>query len=282
MNLFVLITGYFSYKRTYIKVNKVVGLILIMIFWGLLLSFVTVLWLVPQTIDLKLMIGIVETSLSQWFVVIYCILYLLIPFINKVINSINQNGFKLLLGIGLISFYIWPTVFTTTTVNDAGYGITNFINLYLVGAYIHKYHDKRNAVSRLLLIYLLVTILTTIFSFVAGRAWNYNSIFNLISSIALFSIFKSLHIKHNKIINRLARYTFSVYLIDVNGYFNKFLYRTIFHSNNYWNSSLMILNLIITILGIYIICIVLDWLRIVCLGKLFNYLSNRVTFRVES
>lgn len=280
VNVFVLITGYFSYKKTQVKVSKVVNLFLVMIFWGLLLSVVTVFWLLPQTINFSLVKGIVEASLSQWFVVIYSILYLLIPFINKMINAIDEKSLRVILIINLIFFYVWPTLFTNIPDSSKGYGIVNFINLYLIGAYIHKYHDEKVKLNKLVALYLILTVITTVFSFVAGRAYDYNSVFTLFSSVIFFEIFKSLNIGYNKTINRLAIYTFSVYLIDVNGYFNKFLYRNLFRSNEYWNDKLMIVNLLLAVIGIYIICILLDYLRTLIFGKAFNYLSNKVKLKI--
>ena len=34
VNVFVLITGYFSYKKEQVKVSKAINLVVIMIFWG--------------------------------------------------------------------------------------------------------------------------------------------------------------------------------------------------------------------------------------------------------
>lgn len=282
VNGFVLITGYFSYKKNSVKVSKVANLILIMIFWGLLLSLLTVLILRPQSINMRTIKGIIESATNQWFVIIYCILYLLIPFLNKIINNISQNSYKTLLVIGLIFFYFWPSFYTKITVSDAGYGIVNFVYLYFIGAYIRKYHENDKHVLSPLIIYLGCALVTAWASLKIGRAWDYNFIFNLIGSVALFEVFRSINIKHSKVINKLATYTFAVYLIDVNGFFNIYLYQTLFHSNNYWNSNDMFLNLIITTIGIYVICIILESLRVLLFGKLFKWLSDKVKLVVEA
>lgn len=280
VNIFVLITGYFSYKKTKIKVSKVADLVLIMIFWGIVLSFAMVLWLSPKSLNLSVMKQIVLIATNQWFVVIYCILYLLIPFINKLIDALQKSSLEALLLINFIFFYVWPTFYTGVTDNSGGYSIINFINLYLIGAYIHKYHDKKIKIGKWLTLYLVLTLITTVFSMVAARAYNYNSIFTLFNCVIVFEIFKSLTIRHSKIINQLATYTFSVYLIDVNTYFNRFLYRDLFHSSKYWNNNLMVVNLVVSVVGIYIVCIILDWLREFVFGKVFNYVSGKVKLEV--
>lgn len=282
VNGFVLITGYFSYKKENIKVSKATNLILIMIFWGLLLSLLTVFVLRPEGINMQVIEDIIKSATNQWFVIIYCILYSLIPFLNKVINNISQNSYKTLLVIGLIFFYLWPSFYTKITISDAGYGIVNFVYLYFIGAYIRKYHEKDKRVFSPLIIYLGCALITTLASLKIGRAWDYNFIFNLIGSVTLFEVFRSINIKHSKVINKLATYTFAVYLIDVNNFFNIYLYRTLFHSNNYWNSNCMFLNLIITTIGIYVICIILESLRVLLFGKVFKWLSNKVKLVVEA
>lgn len=282
VNGFVLITGYFSYKKENVKVSKVINLILIMIFWGLLLSLSTVLVLRPEGINMQIIKDIIESATNQWFVIIYCILYLLIPFLNKIINNISQNSYKTLLVIGLVFFYLWPSFYTKITVSDAGYGIINFVYLYFIGAYIRRYHENNKHILLPLIIYIGCALIITLASLKIGRAWDYNFIFNLIGSVALFEVFRSININHSKVINKLATYTFAVYLIDVNSFFNIYLYRTLFHSNNYWNSNGMFLNLIITIIGIYVICIILESLRVLLFGKLFKWLSDKVKLVVEA
>ena len=282
VNVFVLITGYFSYKKEQVKVSKAINLVVIMIFWGLLLSLLTVLILQPRRIDVGVIEDIIKSATNQWFVVIYSILYLLIPFLNKVINNINKNSYKWLLGIGLFFFYIWPSFYTKVTLNDGGYGIVNFVYLYLIGAYIRKYHQNDKSIIKSLLVYLLCALIVTVFSFKFGRAWDYCFVFNLVGSIALFELFRSINIKHSKLINQLATYTFAVYLIDVNEFFNKFLYRTLFHSNHYWNSNGMILNLIISVIGIYIICIILEFLRRLIFGRFFDWFVNKIKLEIRA
>lgn len=275
VNVFIIITGYFSYKKDSVKLSKVLHLFMVMIFWGLVLSGTSILWLAPQPISLKIIKDTINMSLFQWFVVVYIILYLLIPYLNKLINVISKKEYQLLILMNIITFYVIGVIYKVVIL-DSGYGIINFVTLYLVGAYIKKYYDTRIPLKYSFSVYFLATLITTCGSFIIDCAWDYNTIFNLIGSVAFFEIFKSIQLRYNKVINKLASFTFSVYLINVNQFFNKFLYHKMFHSNQYWNSPLMIVNLIITVIGIYLICIVLDWLRILLFGKLFNRLANSV------
>lgn len=282
VNTFILITGYFSYRKDKVHFSKAFKLVLMMIFWGIILSLITILFIDHKKIELGDLKTIIRISTSQWFVVIYCILYLQIPFLNKIINNINQHSYKVLLSIGIFFFYIWPSFYTKVTLSDGGYGIVNFVYLYFVGAYIRKYHKEDRKLGKSFVIYLISSCLVFLFSLKYGKAWDYCFIFTLIGSVAIFEIFRSLNIKYNPIINKLATYTFAVYLIDVNDFFNKFLYRTLFRSNEYWNSNSMILNLIISIVGIYFICIALDVVRQLIFGKLFKLLVGKIIWEIKA
>jgi surface polysaccharide O-acyltransferase-like enzyme len=75
VDVFVIITGYFSYRKSYIRVSKIVNLFLVMLFWGLILAAISLLWLYPRVINLRTIKEIINASFFQWFVIIYIILY---------------------------------------------------------------------------------------------------------------------------------------------------------------------------------------------------------------
>lgn len=275
VNVFVIITGYFSYKKTSIKISKPLKLFLLSIFYGLVISIGVIIFKkIP--IDISVVKQIIQTCLSRWFVVIYCILYLLIPYINKIVHSISEKNLRILIVINIVFFYIWPSFFTMSTLTDGGYGIINFINLYLIGVYIRLYKDNFKHQLINIIVFLLSASITFMFSLNSNWAWyepthwDYSFIFNLISSISFFLIFKNIKIKNNKFINNLASYSFIVYIIHENSFLRKILYRDIFNSDLYWNRKSMIVNLVITVIGIYIICVVIEFIRRLLFKKFFD------------
>ena len=282
VNVFILITGYFSYNKNKIFISKIARLVLLMIFWGLSLSLFTMLVLNPALFTVHNCLKMVKIAISQWFVIIYSILYLLIPYINTVIRVISKKNYQKLLIIAIFFFYIWPTFYTSTTSNDAGYGIVNFVCLYLIGAYIRKFQTAKIAKWKSVCVYVVLSGITMVFSLYFENAWNYNSIFVLGGAVALFEFFISLNIKYNPLINTLASFTFSVYLINVNGLFNKYLCQVIFHSNEYWQSPMVAFNGIIAMIGIYVIGICLEFLRSILLDKkIFKPLIKIVNGTIE-
>src|SRR5699024_5524983 len=137
--------GYFSYNKNKIFVCKIARLVLLMIFRGFSLYLFTMLVLNLALFTIHNCLILVQIAISQWFVIIYSIMYLLIRYINNDISVISKKNYQKLLIIAIFFFYIWPTFYTSTTSNDAGYGIVNFVCLYLIGAYIRKFQTAKIA-----------------------------------------------------------------------------------------------------------------------------------------
>ena len=280
VNTFVIITGYFSCKKNSIKISKVIKLYSIAILYGVVIGIAVIIG-TKRTLSLAMLKQIIKVSFNRWYVVTYCVLYLLIPFINKLIASITKKELETLLIINAIIFYLIYTLFFSGTIPDGGYGLVNFINLYIVGSYIRLYKNDYNSKKVPTLVYIACTAITTVYSFFFMRAWQYATIFNLVSSAAFFMIFKNINLKNNKIINALATYTFTIYIIHENTLITKFLYRNIFRSDLFWNSNLMIFHLIITAFGIFLMCVIIEWLRRKIIGKIFDNQIDKIKFEIK-
>lgn len=280
VNVFIIITGYFSYKKTCIKISKPLNLYVLSIFYGIIISGVIIFWQ-KNNLSLSLIRSLIETIFSRWFVVIYCILYLLIPYINKLISNLSKKQLKNLIIINSIFFYLWYTFFTSTTIVDGGYGIVNFINLYIIGAYIRLYGKATPSKLKCFSIYIVCTLITMLYCFFTSKSWGYSTIFNLISSIAFFEFFRGINIHNSKIINTLASYTFAVYIIHENSFLVRKLYRNLFKSDLYWNSNYMLLNLIISVIGIYIVCIAIEFIRRLVLKKLIDNNIDKIKYEIS-
>lgn len=260
VNTFIVITGYFMCRKNEIRISKILKILYLTLVYGVLIFFGWFIISHPQINTETIKLSVASIS-NRWFVIIYCILFLLIPYINKVVQSINKRQFQILLVILLFFFYIWPTFFTNITVKDNGYGITNFLTLYLTGGYINLHCSGFKSVSKSTLVFVLCSAATYFFSLFSENAFYYNSVFNLIGAVALFEIFHGLTVKNSKRINFLATYAFSTYIIHENPLISKWLYRDVFQTSNYWTSQYLILNLIITTIGIYALCVLIEFIR---------------------
>ena len=281
VNVFVLITGYFSCNKNSIKVAKVTKLYGLLVLYGIIFSSI-MLYIKKPSINFEVIKFVATTIFYRWFIVIYCVLYILIPFLNKFIHAITQKQLFTLLCINAVLFYVVNTFSPWTTLKDNGYGIVNFVNLYFVGSYLRLYCPNPLSPKKSLLIYAGCIILTTIFSiFSHSRAWSYVSIFNLISAIAIFEFFRACNIKYNSVINYLASYTFAVYIIHGCGPIPPTLYRRLFHSDWYWNSPYMLANFVITVLGIYCICVCVEFIRRCIFNKIRDRIIEKIPYQIS-
>lgn len=280
VNVFIIITGYFSYKKTKVKVNKVIKLFYQCIIYGLLIYFGLVLF-GRLEINKDTLFMLRDTIFDRWFIIIYSILYLLIPYINIVLNKLNKKQYNCLLIICFIFFYIWPTFYLKTPVNDNGYGIINFVVLYSIGAYIHKYYDNNIKIYKPISIYLICSIITTYMSCCTKiDAYAYNQVFNLIGAISLFLVFKNINIKDSKVINKLSTYVLCTYIIHENALFRVILYREIFLTPKFYHRKLMVVNMFYTTLGIFVGCIIIEYIRKLIMKKLDNCIE-KINYQIE-
>lgn len=178
----------------------------------------------------------------------------------------------------VIFFSLWPTIFTKITVNDGGYGIINFILLYLIIYYIKKYTNYTEFKTyKLLSMYVVSTIITVAFSFFSGRAWNYNSIFVIISSISLFLMLSRIQIDRSKILAYLSSFSLSTYIIHENQFITKWIYRGIFKSDYYSQTNMILGNIVISIVSIFIVCMIIEIIR----RFIFKYTVDKILSRMK-
>lgn len=283
VDCFVLITGFFMYKRNSIKFSKVIKLILtlfILVFFVYILIYI----FCDLNLSLKNIISMYLNNVlkdSSWYVWVYCALYLLIPYINELIRSLSDKNLKYLILTLIILFSVFPMVLTDVIIKDRGYGIVNFIMLYIIGAYIGKNFEKlkKKKMSLYVLIYLvcsLVTFLLSIssISYLSSKAYLYNSTFNIIGAISFLCIFLKLNIKENKFFNYISRYTLSIYILHTLIILYQIMWKGLFKCDIFYHSNYMFCHMIFSVCCIFILCltvsIILDNLILKNIFKLID------------
>lgn len=274
-NVFVMITGYYSNKKKDISIRKFVDLLLEYLFYGCCIASIYLLLNHGNSGGLSY---IVKSVVDRWFIVLYIILYLLIPYINIIVNNINKKNYLLLLIILLLFFSIWPTFLTDITCKDYGYGIVNFILLYLIGAYLFKNPISKKNKNIIILLGFVSLFVTTALSFRFQRAWNYNSVFVIIQSVATFVIFKDINIsKFGGLIKKISSCSLAVYLIHENTLISSFIFQTIFKSTVYKMEWYSFINMIITVICVFISCCIIEIIRQLLFKHTINKLLDKIT-----
>lgn len=263
VNIFVLISGYFLVKEKEIKLDfkHILKFILQVFFYSVILYILyTVITKEPFTFKKEVFFPIIFKK--WWFVTYYFILYLLHPFINKVLVTITKKEYKTLLLILVTTFSIIPTIINRDFPVD---NIVWFITLYCIAGYIKlyglpekiKWHHYLIAVLGLIIInFLIVTFDINVY-----EAFKQHKLNTLLISISIFMLFKQIKIKNNKLINQIASATFGVYLIHDNSFIRPLMWRDLLKTANFKDTTFFIPYTIMCCIWVYISCTIIELLR---------------------
>ena len=216
VNCFVLISGYFMISSCTFSLKKPVSILAVSAFYGVV-SYVIALWSGVTLHEGGILYAVFPYFWGKrWFVETYVMLLLLAPFLNKLLNSLTQEQYRLLLIVQLALFCVWYSVGLSSPLLDDGYGIINFLTLYMLGAYIrlHKVGSKLlNLRKRCYgLIFVSCALLTFCLSYFINP-YGYAFITNVIGATAAFLFFLAWDLGSNKVTNQISAASFDVYFV---------------------------------------------------------------------
>ncbi len=214
---------------------------------------------------------------NYWYFTAYFVLGLLIPYINILLKNLDKRKFKFLIILITLLFSV-ISIKSDCFKIDKGYHCLWLISLYFIGAYIrlHGIHiQKINKIFLIFLFSLSVIIVFVIhcsqFLFIGGRNYflSYTSPFILINAIILLCIFYNLNIKEmsKKTIMFITPSVFPVYLIHEHFIINPLFIFDKFKWILQYNVVLIPILIFCISITIFIICIILDKIRIFIFTK---------------
>lgn len=290
VNCFVLITGYYMIDKTAIKLYKPINLVLIAIFYSLVLYLISI-YLNINTFTLEGLKTIMMVMYNpKWFMVAYIGLFILIPYLNKIVVGMDEYQYRKLIIVLIVLLSIVPTFFNKVCYNDGGYGVLSFIMIYFIGGYLKLHYKAERSKIYYFAVYILCTTAATILmiSNIIDSTdgwwtyWNYNDILIVVGSIGLFLFFEKMNIKSNRIINYLATFTFPIYLIHTDLSVRVLIYKTIFKCDKYWNNPLLFVNMAKTIIGLYIGCILIESIRRIIMKPISNIIKTKPNIEISA
>ena len=299
VNCYALISGYVGVKSKY-KVSNIVYLWLQVVFYCFIISIVFSFF--NNEVDLKYIINSFFPifNSSYWYFTAYFGLFFLIPIFNVAINSLNKGILSFCL-IVLTFLFCAYSLFGDIFNLGQGYSMIWLAFLYLIGGYMSKYKPFENIKSKWFVVAIIVLILITWLSrFFIKKAFQvvfglqvssfalrqYVSPTIFLIAICMLEVFSK--IKFNKTPNLIAFFapiSFGVYVIHENDLIRNNLISQRFSSFASFNPILMVLAVLGTALGIYVVCSLIDYLRLLLfkalkvkptLEKLENKLKNKI------
>ncbi|WP_350493505.1 acyltransferase [Thomasclavelia cocleata] len=216
--LFMMTTGYLMNKKEVSKkyFNKLLNTILTYVVISVICMFFLKYILCEQISFFQLIMGVFtfKTIKYSWYINMYIGLYLLLPFLNIIVDRVKENKRIFIYLIILLSMFTSIPKFY-----DLWYWgkILYPINYYFIGAYF-KYYSVDIKKYWFLIIFICILFTELLISIVLGMNFHVfsdnNIIFNLIKSVSVFSFFLSLKIDNNIIIQKISRHTLSIYLVS--------------------------------------------------------------------
>ena len=231
VDLFILISGYFlscTQKRTVLKPFQ---LLLQVILFREAMYIVSVLLQKQDFLITKVVANLIP---NNYFVILYCALYFISPYINIIFDRLAPNQRRILMLTMIILFSLWTTgvdLFEEITGTEwmglstvtawgsmQGFSIVNFALVYCIGCYIRKTEIIISMRKRIILwlmtialIFVWAVVTQHLTMFELRSAWVYHNPLVLFSAVLLFLIFRDIHIK-SRVINDLSAASFTCFL----------------------------------------------------------------------
>lgn len=300
VNSFVMVTGYFQAEKDF-SLKKFIKLFNLEWFYRAIIVIILVLLgaTTLSKVDFLRELLPIGSYKNYWFLNCYLVLYLISPFLNKFIAACNQKEFRHCLIISFILFSIVAYFTGNATISNNGSTILQFIFLYLLGAYLHKYPISNNyhfihfSKEKKQLIFMFLAIFFCIINFLmlsfsifvrnldssiiksfADTIYNevywYSNPFVIIQTIFYFLFFETLTIK-SKIINRISNTTLGVYLIHDNSFIRNIIYKLLNIDNGNMIDFKMLFYMIIVMFIIFITCSFIEFIR----NIISKWINNR-------
>lgn len=281
--LFIMITGYFVGNKMFSITKSLIkgfNIWLETFYYSLCIFIVLCLTkLVPYSFNQLIKNALPFLNDQYWFVDAYLILLLLIPFINIVLNQLTRSQFFYL--ILIISFLASALAPIKSIIFSSELQFGYVLPPYLIGAYIKRFKLQiRFARIKLLFLYILTVIVAAIF-YQIGKT-NYINIFFfgipqlLMATLIFVEVVTQGKPYVNRFINGIAKTVFASYLITDNLLVKVLLWNIPFFHNA--QISLLKMNLIgaLIVLGMIVICSIIDYVRII----LFKALKLDNVFKI--
>lgn len=239
--IFFSITGYFLFNSKARNWKHILKIARPTWFYSIL-SLAIALLIVPSLISFSFPLNQLTihllfpiTTNAYWFISAYIALYLLLPYLKKWLDSLNDDELFKLIGI-IASIFIIPNFlsYLLADMSSLILAIPSAIFYTIIGYAIHRCKEKLSSLKnqQLLLISLIGTIVYAISSLlihIATTRLNYTNINNgilidtmslpcMLTAVPLVIFFSRLKLS-SRFINYLASLVFGVYLIHSNGIF---------------------------------------------------------------
>lgn len=285
--VFMLITGYFMIKSK-INLKKIILLMLQTLFYSILAVLIVVISGDKTLEPIDYFKSLFPYVYGNWFIIVYLVLYILSPYINKMILSLEKKDIEKLILILIVLFSLIPSNFTGSMIPTNN--IVMLTIMYIIGAYLRLYVKQGPKVlyKRMVIMCFALMILWVLFYDGMGMLLNKDLLISsatkvegissfvvVIISIFIFLHFSNNYVFHSRAINKIAATTLGIYLLHDNNYIRPKLWEEWFANKEYFCSKALILHMGIKCLAIFVICALIEYIRAKYIEKWIKRLIDK-------
>ncbi len=308
--IFVIIMGYFlSETKNDFNYKRILKCYLPMYFYSLMIPLLySLIRGVSLTKDYYIKAFLPFLSRTWYFMTLYLLVLILSPYLNRMIRGLDRKHFLLLIGICFLVFSVWQPLsmlepfegiigIKKILSTQGGKSLYDFIYMYLLGAYMRRFHifsshevsgeedSGLNGIWNRPFIYLagfLILGLINVFlvykypddGIISVVSYNDNPLV-VIQCTCLFRFFEKLdmrnYVRVGRVINYISAGNLGVYMIHEHPLIRDLIWNEIFRINTpeFYSKKGYLLLILIIIITIYAVCWAIDWIRRL-IFKLFN------------
>ena len=265
VNVFVLITGYFSVTP---KKSSLLNLTYICLFYAVLRFFLNLFVGNPITLNNFLFI-----SNSNWFIPCYFGLLLFAPALNALCNNLSKR--QLVWTILLIVLYETYIGFLELSQQDVGfrrgYSVLSFMVLYLIARYIKLYDVLPKLKNWSSIIYIICSFVLAVIAYLLlyfgygkslPKLFAYVNPLIIFSSISFFLLFEKMELKYNKTVNHIAKSCLAVLLVHACSEAVPYMHSNYQFIYSSYSGILVVVFWIVSILVTFLFAVLIDQIRI--------------------
>lgn len=294
--MFVIITGYFmSTRKELFSRDRIIRCYLPMLFYSITIPLAYMIIkkeLLPTDSIAKAFIPFL--SRTWYFMTLYLLILLISPFLNRMVDGLTRKQFLYLIGICFFMFSIWQPIsmiepfegiigIQKILFTQGGKSLYDFIYMYLLGAYMKRYHffkkheNESDSIWDKPAIYLVAFLLLGLFNVLLVYLYPDEQIetvvgFNdnpiaVLQCMVLFRTFEKIdlrhHVKLGNVINTISAGNLGIYMIHEHPIIRDFIWNDVFPIGytGFYKQRFYILYVLIIIIIIYCACWIIEFMR---------------------
>lgn len=284
VNCYVMLSGYYLVHSKF-RLQKLAALWMETVFYSFVLKL---LFMVTgqEAVSVVSLVSCFFPILTgrYWFITIYVGMYLVSPFLKKLIYAMNRKEHTILNICLFALFSLWSSLHPSIAGMNSGggWGLAWFVVLYLVAAWFRLYYTPKHKPVIPVGIFLLIPLLMAagqvaakaldigILQSIISNWFRYDSAPAYLMTIAVFTAFLNVRIKSNRVtkaICAVAPLTLGVYLIHAHANVSPWLW-SMLNLPAKMDSILFPLVQAGCVLAIFALCSAIDALRKATVGRL--------------